>query len=57
VNTIGKQVVKFVFIRIHKLERLASDSEDTWEHDLPILYVDWHTENDTIGSVTQFEKY
>ena len=44
-------------IIFHKLTRLGSHAEDTWNFALPILYVDWHTEVDTLGSKDQFIKY
>jgi len=43
-------------IVFHKLERLGDDPEDTWSHPLPVLYVDWHTEMDSIGSQDEFKK-
>ena len=38
------------------LVRKGTDPEDTWPHDLPILYVDWHTEIDSLGSQDEFIK-
>jgi len=43
-------------IVFHRLTRLGSDPDDTFQHDLPILYVDWHTEIDSIGSQDEFIK-
>jgi len=43
-------------IVFHRLERLGSDSDDTFSADLPYLYVDWHTEIDTLGSQSEFKK-
>ena len=43
-------------IVFHKLERLGTDPEDTYPAALPILYMDWHTEIDTLGSQDEFKK-
>jgi len=40
-----------------KVTRLGADTEDNWNFDLPILYLDFHTEIDTMGSREQFIKY
>ena len=43
-------------IVFHRLERLKDDAEDTFSSVLPILYVDWHTEMDSIGSQDEYKK-
>jgi len=39
-----------------EIKRLWSDAEDTWNADLPVLYLDRHTEIDSIWSQDEFMK-
>jgi len=48
-----KSLSQVVFVRV---TRLGTDSEDTFGYEVPILYVDFHTEIDSIGSQEEFKK-
>jgi len=50
------QVKSLSQIVFHRLTRLGTDTDDTFNSELPILYVDWHTEMDSIGSQEEFKK-
>jgi len=43
-------------IIFHRLTRLGTHEEDTFDYEIPILFVDWHTEIDSLGSQDEFIK-
>jgi len=43
-------------IIFHRLTRLGTHEEDTFNYEIPILFVDWHTEIDSLGSQDEFVK-
>jgi len=43
-------------IIFHRLTRLGVHEEDTFNYEIPILFVDWHTEIDSLGSQDEFVK-